>query len=169
MKKYQCTWFMTGCVVFFNLALHAKSGSPKEPYFLDKIRQETPSEAQIGSVALANLNLNRQGNVVVVYPKEKVFAMVNIACDVNDIDPYALHQIVVGYEGGEAQKCILNEFRYRLGSSITSFFLEAPEIPGVYNIQFQLEQAYSPLEAMQCWGGEDSLQMTIGKIIVLGE
>ncbi len=158
---------MTVCVVFFNLGLYANSSSPQDPYFLDKLKQETPSEAQVGAVAIANLNLNRQGNVIVVYPKEKVFAMVNIACDANDIDPYTLHQIVVGYEGGEAQKCILNEFKYRLGSSITSFFLEAPETPGVYNIQFQLEQARSPLEAMQCWGEEAAVQMIIGKIIVL--
>ncbi|MES2200496.1 MAG: hypothetical protein V4489_10085 [Chlamydiota bacterium] len=169
MQKYHYAWFVTSCMIFFNLGLHAKSSTPQEPYFLDKIREETPSAARIGSIALANLNLNRQGNVAVVYPKEKVFAMVNIACDENDIDPYTLHQIVIGYEEGEAQKCIFNEFRYRLGNSITSFFLEAPETPGVYNIQFQLEQAYSPLEAMQCWGEENSLQMTIGKIIVLGE
>lgn len=167
MEKYRCAWLMTVCVVFFNLGLCANNSGPQDPYFLDKLKQETPSEAQVGSVEIANLNLNRQGNVIVVYPKEKVFAMVNIACDANDIDPYALHQIIVGYEGGEAQKCIFNEFKYRLGSSITSFFLEAPETPGVYNIQFQLEQAQSPLEAMQCWGDENAVQMNIGKIIVL--
>ncbi|MBS0628089.1 MAG: hypothetical protein JSS09_07760, partial [Verrucomicrobia bacterium] len=80
-----------------------------------------------------------------------------------------LYQIVVGLEGVGAQKWIFNELGYRVGTGILPFFLEAPETPGVYNIQFQLEQAYSPLEAMQRFGGEDSLSMTIGKVIVLKE
>lgn len=167
MKKYCHISLLISCFVFFNFDLYSESRNLKDPYFLDKMRKETPGDAQIGSVAVANLNLNRQGNVVLVYSREKVFATVNIAFDEDDIDPHALYQIVVGYEGKEAQKCILNEFRYRLGDVITSFFLEAPEAPGIYNIQVQIEQAYSPLEAMQCWGREDSLQMTIGKIIVL--
>lgn len=165
MKNFLFSCFMS-CAA---LSLYAESGSLQDYSLLDVMRRETPSIGQIGAVDLGNLNLNRQGNVIAVYPKEKVFATVNMNCNVDDIDPHALYQIVVGLEGEGAQKWIFNELGYRVGTGILPFFLEAPETPGVYNIQFQLEQAYSPLEAMQRFGGEDSLHMTIGKIIVLKE
>lgn len=133
---------------------------------LEAMRLAMPSYTQLGSISLVNLDLNRQGSVVVAYPGERVRATVNISCEDVEIDPHTLYQVVIGYEEGNVQKCILNEFGYRLGEAIKFFFLEAPLEPGEYNIQFRLEQAHSPLEAMQNWGSESSLQMTIGKIIV---
>ena len=165
MKKFLFS-FLIG---FSTLSLHAKVSNLQDYNLLDAIRQETAGMGQIGVIDLSNLNLNKQGNVIAVYPKEKVFATVNMNCDVDDIDPHALYQIVVGLEGMGAQKWIFNELGYRVGTGILPFFLEAPEVPGIYNIQFQLEQAYSPLEAMQRFGEEDSFHMIIGKIIVLKE
>lgn len=134
---------------------------------LEAMRLDVSSYPQVGSVSLVNLDLNRQGSVLVTYPGEKIRATVNISCDDKEIDPHVLYQVVVGYEEGDAQKCILNEFGYRLGDAIRFFFLEAPREPGEYNIQFRLEEKPSSLEAMQNWGSETSLQMTIGKIIVV--
>ena len=134
---------------------------------LEAMRLDVSSYPQVGSVSLVNLDLNRQGTVLIAYPGEKVRATVNISCEDKEIDPHTLYQVIVGYEDGGPQKCILNEFGYRLGDAIRFFFLEAPSEPGEYNIQFRLEETPSPLEAMQNWGRESSLQMTIGKIIVV--
>jgi len=134
----------------------------------EKIDSDIPTTAQLGSLALANLKLNRQGNVIAVYPEEKVRALVNIACDVAGMNPHALYQVVIGYENEEPQTCIVNEFGFRYEDSmIIPFFLKAPKSPGVYNIQFRLEQTSSPVLAMKNWGSELSSQMTIGKLIVL--
>lgn len=132
--------------------------------------EEIPYEALKEPSAVANLNLNRQGNVIVARPGEKIFATLNFLYDADSLDPLSLNQIVIGYSEEGPQKCIFNELGYRCGEGIASFFLESPRNPGVYEIQCRFEQAYSPLEAMQRWWDEgpevQGLKMTIGKIIV---
>lgn len=166
MKSYMKLFSLA--LGLFSTTLYGMSASLLDKHFIEEMKRDIPAIAQSGSVGLANLNLNRQGNVIAVYPGEKIFGVVNIACDADQIDPHAVYQIVVGYEALGAEKCIFNDWGYSFDKNgIISFFVEAPKIAGVYDIQFRLEQARSPLEAMQSWGSEDSIQMTIGKVIVL--
>ena len=137
---------------------------------IESMKQEIPPVLQSGALSVANLNLNRQGNVIIATAGEKVFSTINFFCETTSLDPDALNQIVIGYAEIGAQKCILNELGYRCGDGIASFFLVAPKNPGIYEIQCRLDQAYSPSEAMQRWWvEEDSVvgpKITVGKMIV---
>ncbi len=134
--------------------------------YLELIRKEIPVVACSGSMSIANLNMNRQGNVIIARPGEKIYGMVNFSCDTASLDQYSLNQIIIGYEGLGPKGCIFNELGYRCGDGIKTIYLEAPREPGVYNIQCSLEQARSPSEAMQNWSSSESVKMTIGSIVV---
>lgn len=123
-------------------------------------------------VSAFNLNFNRQGNTIIARSGEKVFSTLNFSCEDVLPDPDALYQIVIGYEAMGPQKCVFNELGYRFAGKdgILSFFFEAPEAPGVYNVQCQILSARSSVEALQGWWlageeGEDQ-KITIGKVIV---
>lgn len=129
-------------------------------------------EAAETPVSAFNLNFNRQGNTIVARAGEKVFSTLNFSCEDVLPDPDALYQIVIGYESMGPQKCLFNELGYRFAGKdgILSFFFEAPQESGVYNVQCQILSARSSAEALQSWWtlgeeGEDR-KITIGKIIV---
>lgn len=138
---------------------------------LEPFYREIPSVLSVGPVSVANFNLNRQGNVIVVRKGEKIFSTLNFSCDEPFSDPEALYQIVIGYENLGPQKCIFNELGYRFEGKegILSFFCEAPSVAGVYDVQCKVFSAHSSAEALQSWwdqkGGESS-KTTIGRIIV---
>lgn len=139
----------------------------EEHQLLDRLKKETPPVVHSGPLALANLNLNHQGNVIVANPGEKVFGMLNFHYDSDGLEPESLNQIVIGFSEVGAQKCIFNEPGYRCREGIASFFLKVPENPGIYEIQCRFEQSYSPKEAISHWSEiENEAVMTVGKIVV---
>lgn len=155
---------------FIALCSSSLMGSEKlrqeDPQLLDRLRKELPSVASSGPLAVANLNLNHQGNVIAVEVGEKVFGMLNFHYDAENLEPESLNQIVIGFSEIGPQKCIFNELGYRCGEGIASFFLKVPDHPGIYEIQCRFDQAYSPKDAMIHWLEQESDVMTIGKVIV---
>jgi hypothetical protein len=138
-----------------------------EHQLLDRLRKETPSVSYSGPLAVANLNLNHKGNVIVAQPGEKVFGMLHFEYDLEDIEPESLHQIIIGFSDAGSQKCIFNEFGYRCGEGIASFYLQVPQSPGIYEVQCKFEQEISPVNAIDKWEEENvNRMMTIGKVIV---
>ena len=134
---------------------------------LEMNRGEIPTIVCSGNMAIANLNLNGQGNVIVARPGERIFSTVNFSCNTECVNMHSLNQIIIGYEKLGPRKCIFNELGYRCGGDrITSFFLEAPREPGVYLVQCSLEQEHSPIEAMQNWDRSREVKLTIGRVIV---
>ena len=131
------------------------------------MKKDIPSVANAGAMAIANLNLDYQGNKIIARPGEKIFSTVNFSCDTDCVNPNGLNQIIIGYEKLGPQKCIFNELGYRCGEGILSFWLEAPKTPGIYDVQCCLKQAPSPIEAMQNWSNEDTIKVTIGRVIVV--
>lgn len=123
-------------------------------------------------ISAFNLNFNRQGNTIIARSGEKIFSTLNFFCEDVALDSDDLYQIVIGYETMGPQKCVFNELGYRFAGKegIVSFFFEAPELPGVYNVQCHTLSARSSVEALQNWwtqGEEGENQKTIiGKIIV---
>ena len=136
-------------------------------YSYQLIRNEIPQVVTEGTISVANLNLNRQGNSIMARPGEKIFSTINFFCDVDYAEMDVLHQIVIGYDMLGAQKCIFNEHGTRYEEGILSFFLEAPKKEGEYEIQCSLEKAYSPVEALKNWNSNNSKKFTVGKIIVI--
>jgi len=128
--------------------------------------------ASVNPVSAFNLNFNRQGNTIIARPGEKVFSTLNFSCETALPDPDALYQIVIGYETMGPQKCVFNELGYRFAGKegILSFFFEAPEFPGVYDVQCHVLSARSSVEALQNWWtlGEEgeNQKITVGRIIV---
>ena len=124
------------------------------------LQAETP-------IILRNLKLNRQDTQVVAYPGEKLRGIVNMYCAVDDLDPHSLYQIVIGYKEFGAQKCIFHEYGYRCKKeAILSFYLDAPQKPGGYEVLCRIEQAGSKLEAMQNWEEASEMPVTIGRVFV---
>jgi hypothetical protein len=123
-------------------------------------------------VSAFNLNFNSHGNTINARSGEKVFSTLNFSFENTLSDPDALYQIVIGYEGLGPQKCVFNEFGYRFAGKegILSFFFEAPEDPGVYNVQGHIVSARSSIEALQNWWShseeEVDRKIVLGKIIV---
>lgn len=147
--------------------VHAGEGLKNEGDFhVEAMRKEIATVVCSESMSVANLNLNRQGNVILARPGEKIFSTVNFACNTDCIDSNSLNQIIIGYENLGPRKCIFNELGYRCGEGIASFLLVAPKEPGSYDIQCCLEQAYSPVEAMQNWHSGDTVKLTIGRVVV---
>jgi hypothetical protein len=106
---------------------------------------------------------------MVARPGEKIFSTVNFSSNASLVDPDSLYQIVIGYENVGPQKCIFNELGYRFEGKdgILSFFCEAPEAPGLYEVQCQLSSERSSVEAMQGWWDQkETEKITVGKIIV---
>lgn len=134
----------------------------------DDFRERVNSD----SLVVSRLNLNKMGNVVVARPGEKIFSTVNFSSYEDFIEPDSLYQIVIGYEGVGPQKCIFNELGYRFEGKegILSFFCEAPEYPGVYEVQCKISSARSSAEALQSWWDVKGLDInekySLGKIIV---
>ena len=134
--------------------------------------KEIPPIASIGPMAVANLNFNKQGNTIIARAGEKIFSTVNYSSDSTFIDADSLYQIVIGYESVGPQKCIFNELGYRFEGKegILSFFCEAPDVPGVYEVQCRLSSARSSAEALQGWwdqkGTDYDTRANIGRIIV---
>ncbi len=163
MKNY---WF----ALFLNISILSSSaiaGSMDSVgEYAEIIRKEIPSVVCSGSMSIANLNLNRQGNVIIARPGEKIYGMVNFSCNTACLEQYSLNQIIIGYEGLGPRGCIFNELGYRCGDGIKTIYLEAPREPGIYNVQCSLEQARSPAEAMQNWNSSESIKLTIGSVIV---
>lgn len=144
------------------------AGYSVEDLVLEAVRKEIPSVACSRSMAIANLNLNGQGNILAARPGEKVFCTVNFSCNTECIDSNSLNQIIIGYGNLGPSKCIFNELGYRCGGDrITSFYLEAPREVGVYDVQCSLEQAYSPVEAMLNWSIANAPKLTVGRIVVV--
>jgi hypothetical protein len=135
-----------------------------EHQFLDNLRQEMAPVVFSGPLSLANLNLNLSGSVVAAQPGEQLFGMLNFEYDKTTLDPDTLNQIVIGFEEMGAQKCIFNEPSYRCAEGITSFFLNVPSEPGLYEVQCRFEQANNPIEAISSW--DTSEVMVIGKVLV---
>lgn len=169
--------FSKGLQIIFSSALIALCSSSlissekfrqEDLQLLDRLKKELPSVASSGPLAIANLNLNHQGNVIAVEPGEKVFGMLNFHYDAESLEPESLNQIVIGFSEVGPQKCIFNELGYRCSEGIASFFLKVPESPGIYEIQCRFDQAYSPKDAMIHWQEQESDVMTIGKVIVIG-
>lgn len=135
-------------------------------------KREDSYVASANPVSAFNLNFNRQGNTIIARPGEKVFSTLNFSCDDAIPDQDALYQIVIGYEAMGPQKCVFNELGYRFAGKegILSFFFEAPEYPGIYDVQCHVLSARSSAEALQNWWtlGEESenQKMTVGRIIV---
>lgn len=128
--------------------------------------------ASIEPLSVSRLNFNKQGNVVVARPGEKIFSTVNFSSQGDFVEPDSLYQIVIGYEGVGPKKCIFNELGYRFEGKegILSFFCEAPETPGVYEVQSKISCAKSSAEALQSWWDLKEIdrdeRASIGKIIV---
>lgn len=118
-----------------------------------------------------NLKLNRQGNIIVSKPNERIFGTFNFSCIREEVPPDTLHQIVIGFEGIGPLKCILNERdEYCPAEGILPFFCVAPAEPGVYEIKCSLSQLPSAVEAMQHWWDEkkegDDSKIYLGRVIV---
>jgi hypothetical protein len=134
--------------------------------------ENLPQTVSVNPVSVFNLNFNRQGNSIVARSGEKIFSTLNFLCNEGALDPEALYQIVIGYEGMGPQKCVFNELGYRFSGKegIVSFFFEAPEEVGAYNVQCHVLSAKSSVEAVQRWWSvgeeEGSQKITIGKIFV---
>jgi hypothetical protein len=168
--RFLCVLLAFVLSTVWSLAEESKQ-SRQDAKWKESLSMEIPVVATAGALAVANLDLNRQGNVIIARAGEKIFCTLNFSCDSTALDPDALNQIVVGYAELGAQKCIFNELGFRCGEGIASFFLEAPKEPGIYEVQCRLDQAYSQAEALQRWGEEGggavTPKMTIGKIIVM--
>jgi len=121
-------------------------------------------------LSVANLNLYRQGNMVVVRPGEKIYGTINFFCDTEHMNPEALNQIVVGFAEMGPQTCIFHERGYRCSDKgILSLVLQAPSEPGVYDVLCYLAHAYSPAEAMLSWWGEGeevTSKVVVGRVVV---
>ncbi|MBM3207291.1 MAG: hypothetical protein FJZ57_01620 [Chlamydiae bacterium] len=153
-------------VISFSVFASERLGQ-EEHQLLDRLRKETPTISYSGPLAVANLNLNHKGSVIIAEPGEKVFGMLHFEYDTEDLEAESLNQIIIGFSDSGPQKCIFNEFGYRCSEGIASFYLQVPESPGIYEVQCKFEQADSPNNAIDKWD-EESLNstMTIGKIIV---
>ena len=160
MQKYV---FIAICIVGFGF---------QEAYGESFSNRDIPIVASVGSLSVANFNLNKQGNTIVARKGEKIFSTLNFSCDTPFVNPDSLYQIVIGYENVGPQKCIFNELGYRFEGKegILSFFCEAPEAPGVYEVQCDISSARSSLEALQSWWDqkteEYNTKVTVGRIIV---
>lgn len=138
----------------------------------ETLSMESPSAFDINPLAVGNLNLNKQGNVIVARKGERIFTTLNFFCSPAFADPEALYQIVIGYETIGPQKCIFNELGYRFEGKegILSFFCEAPETPGIYDVQCHISSERSSAEALQSWwdqkAEESNTKVTVGRIIV---
>jgi hypothetical protein len=136
--------------------------------YVEEMRKEVPSFVCTDSVTIANLNLNGQGNVIVVRPGERIYSIVNLSYNPDVIDDHELNQLIIGYKDIGAKKCIFSEMGYRCaGQMIQDFWLEAPLTPGVYDVQGFLEQGSSRKEAMQQWDNRDHYKVTVGRVIVM--
>jgi hypothetical protein len=158
-KRY--SWIFAS---FLAISVSATCAEEEEKNFSDVVF--------VSPVSASNLNFNSQGNIITARSGEKVFSTLNFSCEHTLPDPDALYQIVIGYEGIGPQKCVFNELGYRFAGKegILSFFFEAPEEAGVYNVQCQILSARSSVEALQNWWNqaeEGMNQKTIlGKIVV---
>ncbi len=140
--------------------------------YAGSLNREIPIVSSVGPLAVANLKLNYQGNVIVARSGEKIFSTLNFSCETPFVTPNSLYQIVVGYDEIGPQKCILNELGYQIEGKegILSFFCEAPSTPGIYEVQCHMSSASSSVEALQKWWdqpmGDHNEKVTIGRIIV---
>ncbi len=140
---------------------------PEDMQLLDKLKHDMPPVVYSGPLSVANLNLNDQGSVIATLPGEKVFGMLSFSYDAEQLRPSLLHQIIIGFSDMGAQKCIFNEMGYRCGEGITSFFITAPEMPGLYDVLCHFTQSPSSKEAIGQWDlMKETDMMMIGKVLV---
>jgi hypothetical protein len=119
------------------------------------------------AAALSGLNMNDQGNQVIVQPSStiKVSTQYIYHCDTCKSD--LNNQILVGLGGRSAQACIYNGGAQ--GQGAADFSLKAPAKPGKYDVRFL------PIQAMDCndalkigWDADSSPSKvtTVGTILV---
>ncbi|NDD58838.1 MAG: hypothetical protein EBZ47_06265 [Chlamydiae bacterium] len=167
MKKFVSLMILFLCHASYEPIFALDKLGQEDHQLLDSLKKDMPSVVYSGPLAIANLNMNQKGSVILVQPGEKVFGMLNFSYESESLEPESLNQIVIGFSQMGAQKCIFNELGYRCNDGIASFFLQMPENPGIYEVQCRFEQAYSPSDALNLWDeSENDKLMKIGKVIV---
>jgi hypothetical protein len=117
-------------------------------------------------VTLTDLNLNSQGNQIIIKPGKTVTATLNYAYNCQSCKPNLSSQIIIGLANRSAQACIYNGGAEGQGSA--NFELRVPVKPGKYEIRFRAMQAADCAEALKTgWGSDNSpsKETTIGRII----
>lgn len=119
------------------------------------------------NVTLTNLNMENQGNEIMVKPGRSIHATMNYTYNCTDCKADRNSQIIVGLAGRSAQACIYNGGTQGQGSA--DFTLKMPAKPGRYEVRFRGLQAADCAEALKAgWNADNTpkKESTIGKIIV---
>lgn len=162
---------LTGCGGFNELPL-LDDGQPvtfETPATTDVAapRQAPPPIVNYKHVTLNNLNLNNQGNEIMIKPGKSIQATLNYAYNCSNCSQNSNNQIIIGLANRSAQACIYNGGPQGQGSA--NFELKVPAKPGRYDVRFRALQAADCNEALKAgWGADDSpsRETTIGKITV---
>lgn len=171
LKKSLCTLlFSIIFTVIFSQILHAAE-SPK-----NKITEWIKSSPWIGLVAkevtygpitLGDLDLDKNGRLVIAKPGEEINATVHYKINAEKLDSWHLHHIIVGIKGQKYPTCITHSFGVWDNKGKASFTLHAPEEKGVHEVRFNYEEGIYCSEAVKAWLNDSpSAKATVGIIIV---
>lgn len=126
-------------------------------------------EASSGIVTLSDLRLNGHHRVTAVHRGGKIEADVASFTDPNQASTFGIYRVVIGFKGLGPQTSISNP-GISAGSKVEQFTLQAPEVPGIYEIRFRTVNSLLESHAFGNWrddhGNEPDASTTIGVVIV---
>ncbi|VVC75658.1 hypothetical protein AQUSIP_09480 [Aquicella siphonis] len=143
---------------------------PAQPAAGTSLLTEQPPQPPIVNykhVTLTNLNMNNQGNQIMIKPGKTIQAVIQYNYNCPNCYQSLNNQIIIGLARRSAQACIYNGGPQGAGSA--EFTLKAPAKPGKYEVRFRGLQAMDCGEALRAgWNADNSpsKQTTIGTIIV---
>jgi hypothetical protein len=129
-----------------------------------------PVQASIVSnehVTLTNLNMNNQGNQIIIKPGKTVEASIHYSYHCPNCYQSLNNQIIIGLANRSAQACIYDGGREGKGSA--AFTLKVPAKPGQYDVRFRALQAPDCSSALKAgWNADNSpaKDTTLGTIRV---
>ncbi|MGR3973984.1 MAG: hypothetical protein QRY72_05410 [Candidatus Rhabdochlamydia sp.] len=121
---------------------------------------------QEGALTLQNFTLNGHSRAVIVEKGDLVECEIEMSVDPATYTPLSNYHVVIGLKGKGPQALIGNNFI----KSCEKFQLIAPQVPGVYEVRYRLNENLTEKQAFCAWinseGKGPPNTATIGLIIV---
>jgi|LakMenE01Jun11ns_1017448.scaffolds.fasta_scaffold9697478_1 hypothetical protein len=123
-------------------------------------------EIRYGPITLKDLDLDKNGRLVIARPGEEISATVKYMVDADKLNSWNLYHILVGIKGQENPACITHSFGIWDRKGKASFTITAPEAKGVYEVSFDYQEGLFCGDAAKAWIDEPAPRATVGIIIV---
>lgn len=120
-----------------------------------------------GPITISKLDIAECGRLVFCEPGERIDGTLKYKIDVDQIDSWNLHHVIVGLRKQDAQSCITHSLGVWDKEGHSSFSFNAPAEKGVYEVCFNYYKAVLCVDAFREWQlNPPAHAATIGIVVV---